>query len=72
MSNVFDVVGLTEYEDRKSGEKKTRYTRLGVAFPLKDGSPGMTVRLDALPVSGNLIIKPKQDRQPNSDGSIPF
>ena len=72
MSNVFDVVGLTEYEDRKSGEKKTRYTRLGVAFPLKDGSPGMTVRLDALPVSGAMIIKPKQDRQSGGGESIPF
>lgn len=72
MSQVFDVVGLTEYEDRKSGDKKTRYTRIGVAFPLKDGTPGMTVRLDALPVSGTLLIKPKQDRQPNQDGSIPF
>lgn len=57
---VFDVVAITKYQ--KDGVEKTRYTRCGVAFPLKDGSPGMTVRLDAHPVSGQLIIKPKQDR----------
>jgi hypothetical protein len=61
MSDVFDVLAVSKYT--KDGIEKTRYTRVGVAFGLKDGSPGMTVRLDASPVSGNLVIKPKTDRQ---------
>ena len=72
MADIYDVVGTTEYQDKRTGEKKTRFTKLGVAFPLKSGD-GFSLRLDALPVNGTAIIKPKKDRdQGGNDKDIPF
>ena len=43
-----------------NGEEKSFWNRIGVAFRNKDGS--YNIRLDALPVSGELHIRePKED-----------
>jgi hypothetical protein len=44
-------------------EKDEPWARIGVAFPLKDGS-GFSIKLSALPLNGTIIIKapkPKTD-----------
>lgn len=64
MADVYDVLAISQYE--KDGAPKKRFTRVGVAFPLRDGT-GFSVRLDAAAVSGEYLIKPKQDRQQVSE-----
>jgi uncharacterized membrane protein YgcG len=48
MSDYKEVVLITEYRDRDD-EKKTRFTKLGMAFPYRDGD-GYILKLQALPV----------------------
>ncbi len=48
------VFALTERED------KTYWTKIGVAFDNRDGS--ITCKLDALPVSGVLQLRPEEER----------
>ncbi|MCB9625446.1 MAG: hypothetical protein H6723_19180 [Sandaracinus sp.] len=48
------VFALTEREG------KTRWTRVGAAWPNRDGS--MTIVLDAVPVSGRLNVREPQER----------
>lgn len=60
MAERMDV--LTGRTDEKSG--KTYWTRIGVAFEAKSGE-GWDVMLDALPVSGKMILrvpKPREDK----------
>lgn len=42
---------------------KTYWTRIGVAFPAKNGE-GWDIMLDALPVSGKMIIRPPKEDRP--------
>jgi len=51
----YDVLVVDNYEDRQ-GAEKSAWTRVGVAFPHKDGD-GMNVELQAIPVSGKLVIR---------------
>ena len=63
MADVFDVLTCSEFTDR-AGEKKTRWTTIGVGFPAKDGN-GFNVTVDATPVNGKIVIrrrKPREDR----------
>lgn len=43
------------------GEKKSFWTKIGVAFDNRDGS--LTVRLEALPLNGVLQIREDQDKK---------
>jgi hypothetical protein len=52
------VFTMTERE--VNGEKKTFWTRVGVAFVNRDGS--ITIKLDALPLSGTLQVR-EEDRE---------
>jgi hypothetical protein len=79
MTERLDV--LTGRKDEKSG--KTYWTRIGVAFASNDGA-GWNVQLDALPVSGQMILRPPKPREdkpiadrgrataPDLDDSVPF
>jgi len=50
-------------KDRGEG-KKGIWTRIGAAWPTKDGK-GLSIQLDALPLDGRLIlIEPKPDDKP--------
>ena len=79
MAEPFDVVAITEYVDKNTNEKKSRYARVGVAFRSNDGS-GFNIYLDALPVNGRLLVRPKKDRdgigrstdRTPDDSNIPF
>lgn len=67
MANFFEVKTVTEYES--NGQKKSRWTKIGVAFPNKNGDGGFNVLLDALPVNGKIVIMPPRERE--NDGG-PF
>jgi hypothetical protein len=51
----FDVFIVDEYKD-KTGEEKSNWTRIGSAWPHKDGK-GFNAELRALPVSGKLVLR---------------
>jgi hypothetical protein len=51
----YDVLVVDNYEDSQ-GAERSAWTRVGVAFPHKDGD-GMNVELQAIPVSGKLVIR---------------
>lgn len=56
---------------RKDKTGKTRYTKIGAAFPAKDGKEGFNIVLDALPMPNAegqawislYVPKPREDRQ---------
>jgi hypothetical protein len=50
--NVFTV---EEYES--NGKTQKKWTRIGAAFPHKEG-PGFSIELKAFPVDGRLIVLP--------------
>ena len=54
-SDRYDVLVVEKYEDHE-GAEKANWTRIGVAFPHKDGN-GLNVELKAIPVSGKLVIR---------------
>ncbi len=55
---------------RKDRNGKTRYTKIGSAFPAKDGKDGFNILLDALPMPNAdgqarislFVPKPKEDQ----------
>lgn len=60
-ANRFDAYSVREYE--VAGEKKSDWTKIGVAFPHSDAK-GFNVVLHALPVSGQVVLRihePKED-----------
>lgn len=48
-------------------DDKTRYTRIGVAFPTKEGSNAfLSIKLDALPINGEMVLfepKPREESE---------
>lgn len=69
MTDRYDVV-----TSRKDKNDKWRSTRIGSAFPAKEGKDGFSIVLDALPLTGpdgqaRLTLfpaKPKEDRAPTA------
>lgn len=60
-ANRFDAYSVREYE--VAGEKKSDWTKVGVAFPHSDGK-GFNVLLQAVPVDGKMVLRlhePKED-----------
>ena len=78
-----NALAARKYTDKQTGEERTSYTRIGVAWPMKNGD-GYTVRLEAMPApqDGEFVIllmppKDNQDRQQDNayhgdDTAIPF
>jgi hypothetical protein len=58
--NVFTV---EEYET--NGKTQKKWTRIGAAFPHKEG-PGLSIELRAFPIDGHLVVLPPD---PNDDRS---
>ena len=50
----FDAYSVREYE--ASGEKKSDWTRIGVAFAHADGK-GFNVLLQAVPLDGKMVLR---------------
>lgn len=51
----YDVYVVEDYKD-KSGEDKSNWTRIGAAWPHKDGK-GFNAELRALPVNGKFVLR---------------
>jgi len=63
-SERYDVFVVENFEN-SAGAEKSSWSRVGVAFPHKDGD-GINVELLAIPVNGKLVIrrhsvKPRKD-----------
>jgi hypothetical protein len=59
---TFTAFSVRDYQ--KDGQKESDWTRIGVAWPHKDGA-GFDIILEALPVSGRVAIrknKPKPEQ----------
>lgn len=52
--------------DHNDKDNKDYFTQIGMAWPLKDGKKGMSVRLNALPLNSNLIIMLDEPKQQNT------
>lgn len=57
---------VEEY-DNGQGKKARRWTRIGVAFPHKEGA-GLNVELRALPVDGRIVLLPP-DPEPAAEAA---
>lgn len=60
----FNLLHVREYES--GGEKKTNYTRIGVAFQI-DGGFALQVD-DGLALTGKALILPRKDRAEQEEG----
>jgi len=49
------VFTVEEYE--RDGKAQKRWTKIGAAFPHKEG-PGFSIELQAFPVDGRLVVLP--------------
>ena len=49
-----------KYKNGK-GEEKTHWIAIGSAWPTEDGK-GFSVKLDALPLDGRIVIKPDEPK----------
>jgi hypothetical protein len=59
----FAVLAMHEYPDKEDDTKKhTRWLRVGVGFPNRDGS--INLFLDAFPVGSNRLQVREEDRVP--------
>lgn len=76
-SNHLNAYTVEEYEDSQ-GKTARRWTRIGAAFPHKEGA-GLNVELRALPVDGRIVLLPPdpepaadaeraEEREPRSEG----
>ena len=68
----WDVLAPHDFEH--NGEQRTGWTRLGAAFPIKDG--GFTLKLRALPVpQGNgeatIVVKKRSPNEKPEDWDLP-
>jgi hypothetical protein len=58
---------MVESFDGADGKPASRWTKIGVAFPHKDGT-GFNVQLNALPVDGKVVLVPplpeREDEKP--------
>ena len=60
MSDTSKKPTHTAYTTRTNGKgdsQKTFWTRLGSVWPHEDGE-GFTLRLEALPVNGEIVVRP--------------
>jgi hypothetical protein len=57
--NVFTV---EEYES--NGKSGKRWTKVGAAFPHKEG-PGFSIELSAIPLDGRLVVLPPDGNEDN-------
>ena len=64
MSKAFDLCVGAEYQDKTTGEGKTKWTKIGVMRESSKG--GFTIFLDALPLTGRIQAfeqREKEDKQ---------
>ena len=60
--NVFTVEEFDAPTDQDKSRKAKSWTRIGVAFPHKDGT-GFNINLRAFPVDGKLVMLPPNQEE---------
>jgi len=68
--NVFTVEEYDAPTKEDQGHKARSWTKVGVAFPHKDGT-GFNIQLKALPVDGKLIAFPAEANEEQSAAPAP-
>lgn len=63
-TNRFDAYSVRDYE--ANGEKKSDWTRIGVAFSHADGK-GFNVLLQALPFDGKMVLRVHEPKEDGAD-----
>jgi hypothetical protein len=58
---------FTAVEREVNGEKKTFWTKIGVAFPGR-GNSVYSLQLDALPVNGKIVLMVPREREQQGGG----
>ena len=59
---MFDVLNVTTYKDKKTGQEQKSFIRCGVAFPRKD-EKGFVLKLDVQNMTGDYLLSPKKERE---------
>lgn len=70
MAQFTQQLGVFTVTDREDPAKKAFWTRIGAAFPTKDGN-GLNIVLNALPTNGRLVVLPSKDdesHEPSTQG----
>ena len=63
--NRYDVFVVENFTDKKDREH-ARWTRVGVAFPHKDGK-GLNVECKAIPTDGKLVLRLHEPQDNNAE-----
>lgn len=63
-ANRFDAYSVRDYE--ANGEKKSEWTRIGVAFPHSDGK-GYNVLLQAVPLDGKMVLRLHEEKEDSAE-----
>ena len=59
---IYDALIAEEYTDKKTGEEKARFHRVGTLFPAKDGD-GFNLEIPpGLSLSGRVLCRPRKDK----------
>ena len=58
---AYFVYAVTEREDNGGAENRDFWTKIGAAWPHKDGK-GFTVSLEATPVNARLLLREPEER----------
>jgi len=63
MAKYLNILFVSKYVDKKTGEEKSRWTKCGVAFPHRSGK-GFALKLDLIPAGeGDMVmLEPKPRR----------
>lgn len=59
--NRLRVLAVRDYQTQ-GGEARSHFSKVGVAFPLRN-KPGFKIHLDAIPLSGELLLMPDEERK---------
>ena len=66
---MYDAFIAEKYEDKKTGEERARFTRIGVAFDSDKG--GFDLKLPAgIAISGTVHIRPRKDRSAANEQEV--
>ena len=60
--NHMDAYTVRKWEDKATGEKKSDWTKVGVAFLHKDGK-GINVVLSAFPLDGKVVLRQHEPKE---------
>lgn len=65
---TYIAYAVSEREDNGGGEHRDFWTKIGAAWPHKDGK-GFTVSLEATPVNARLLLRQPEEREEKRTGA---